>query len=105
MAPAIQRCVFATEGTQILRLTRVSQDRSGITLRVEGGVFGEWVALLERECAAAAREFGVVDLDLAAVTYVDTMGIAALRGLVRNRVTITNCAPLIRELLGEDGKP
>lgn len=66
---------------------------------------GEWVALLERECAAAAREFATVDLDLAAVTYVDTMGLAALRTLVRNQVTISNCPSLIRELLGEDGKP
>lgn len=72
---------------------------------MEGGVFGEWAALLERECAAAAREFGVVDLDLAAVTYVDTMGVATLKRLVRQQVTISECAPLIRQLLGEDGKP
>ena len=65
---------------------------------------GEWTALLERECAAAGREFGVVDLDLAAVTYVDTMGVAALRRLVRNQVTISSCPPLIHDLL-EDGKP
>jgi len=74
-------------------------------MRAEGTVVGEWAALLERECAAAAREFGSVDLDVAAVTYVDTMGVNALRRLVRRHVTLDNCPPLIRELLGEDGTP
>ena len=61
--------------------------------------------LLERECAAAAGEFGVVDLDLAAVAYVDTKGVAALRRLMRSQVTISSCPPLIHELLGEDSEP
>ena len=89
----------------ILRLTRIPRNDPGVTLRAEGRVVGEWAMLLERECAAAASEFGVVDLDLAAVAYVDTKGVAALRRLMRNHVTIGNCPPLIHELLGEDYKP
>src|SRR5256886_2487434 len=60
----------------ILRLTRIASNDPGVTLRAEGRVAGEWSMLLERECAAAAGEFGVVHLDLAAVAYVDTKGVA-----------------------------
>ena len=66
---------------------------------MEGQVVGEWTMLLERECAAAAREFGAVDLDLAGVSFVDTRGVAVLKRLGRAQVTISHCAPLIRELL------
>ncbi len=89
----------------MLRLTRIPSNDPGVTLRAEGRVVGEWAMLLERECAAAAGEFGVVHLDLAAVAYVDTKGVAALRRLVRSQVTIGGCPPLIHELLGEDNKP
>lgn len=87
----------------MLRLTRVPGGTSGVGLRAEGTVVGEWVAVVEQECEAAVRDFGSVDLDLAAVTYVDTMGVAALRRLVRSHVMLSNCPPLIRELVGEDG--
>jgi len=68
-------------------------------VRAEGTIVGEWVTLLERECAAAAREYGAVDLDMAGVTYVDGMGVMTLKRLGLARVTISNCPPLIRELL------
>ena len=89
----------------ILRLTRIPNNDPGVTLRAEGRVVGEWSMLLERECAAAAGEFGVVHLDLAAVAYVDTKGVAALKRLMRSHVTISSCPPLVQELLGEDNKP
>ena len=66
---------------------------------MEGRVVGEWTVFLEQECQAAAREFGAVDLDLAGVSFVDTMGVAVLKRLGRAQFTISNCAPLIRELL------
>ena len=74
-------------------------------LRAEGSVVGKWATLLERECATAAREFGAVDLDLAGVTYVDAIGVGALQRLGSARITITNCPPLIRELLEDEGTP
>ncbi len=66
---------------------------------------GEFAALLERECAIALREFGAVDLDLAGVTYVDATGLVALQRLERTKITISNCPPLIQELLKDEGTP
>ena len=76
-----------------------------MALRAEGRLAEEWVAVVEQECAAVVRDFGSVHLDLTAVTYVDSRGAAALRNMVRNHVTLSNCPPLIRELIGEDGLP
>ncbi len=95
----------ASQARPILRLTRVPRGTSSLELRAEGRVVGEWTVLLEQECAAATQEFQAVDLDLGAVTYVDTMGVAALRRLVRSQITISNCPPLIEELLGEGERP
>ncbi len=65
----------------------------------------EFAELLEQECATALREFGAVDLDLAGVTYVDASGVVALQRLERTKITISNCPPLIRELMEDEGAP
>jgi ABC-type transporter Mla MlaB component len=76
-----------------------------VGVRAEGTLVGEFGALLERECATALREFGAVDLDLAGVTYVDTSGLVVLQRLGCTQITISNCPPLIRELLEGEGAP
>ena len=94
-----------TRGMAILRLTRVPRGTSGVGVRAEGTVVGEFAGLLEQECATALREFGAVDLDLAGVTYVDASGVVALQRLERTKITISNCPPLIRELMEDEGAP
>ena len=70
---------------------------------MEGHLVGQWTTFLEREYAGTAREFGVVDLDLAGVSYVDAGGIVALKKLKYAQVPIRNCPALIRELLEGGG--
>ena len=83
----------------MLRISRAAATPSVSTLRVEGRVVAEWVAVLERECWLALQENGHVQLDLSAVTFVDGRGVAALRQLGAKDVEIVNCPEFIGELL------
>jgi len=83
----------------VLRISRAAATRSLATLRVEGRVVAEWVAVLERECWLALQENGHVQLDLSAVTFVDGRGVAALRHLSAKDLEIVNCPEFIGELL------
>jgi ABC-type transporter Mla MlaB component len=87
----------------MLRLTRVSENGSTVTLRVEGRIIWEWAEFLERECEALFNEFSVVRMDLAEVSYVDRNGVAALRRLRSRPLEIANTPPLIQQLLDQDG--
>ncbi len=83
----------------MLRISKTPESPSLATLRVEGRVVAEWVAVLERECWLALQENGHVRLDLSAVTFVDGRGVAALRRLGANDLEIINCAEFIGALL------
>jgi len=83
----------------VLRISKAAASPSLATLRVEGRVVAEWVPVRERECRLALRESGHVQLDLSAVTFVDSRGVAALRRLGANAVEIINCPEFIGELL------
>jgi ABC-type transporter Mla MlaB component len=69
------------EAGMTLRITRESESRFRVTLRLDGRLVGEWAVLLERECAALRRGSATVLIDLAAVRFVDLEGIAVLRRL------------------------
>ena len=86
----------------MLRLTQRRDCECTVTLVLEGRIVAQWVALLERESAALLAEYEKVRLDLANVTYVDDGGREAMQRL-RSQVEITNCPPLIRQLLDMEG--
>jgi anti-anti-sigma regulatory factor len=76
----------------MLRITLEEEALSGVMLRLEGSVAGEWAALLERECSGFLRFRGTVGLDLAGVIYVDRTGLEVLARLNRAGVVIL-CRP------------
>ena len=59
----------------------------------------EWVAVLERECWLAFEDNRPVRLDLSAVTFIDSRGVAILRHLGANELEIVKCPEFVRELL------
>jgi hypothetical protein len=75
-----------------LRITREEGSRSRATLRLEGRVVGEWVALLRRECSDLLRSSATVSLDLKGVGFVDRAGVEVLGRLSRAGVEI-RCPP------------
>ena len=86
----------------MLRLTRTTPPPDVFVLVLEGRLFGEWVGLLEEECAQLLRTHRRVLLDLASLSFVDRRGARLLRDLVASRVVLIDCPPLVAELVRED---
>ena len=59
----------------------------------------EWVSVLERECWLALEDNRPVRLDMSAVTFIDSRGVAVLRHLGANEFEVIKCPEFIRELL------
>ena len=88
----------------MLRITKISENESPVTLKLEGKLFDQWVALLEGECRALLRQKKTVLLDCAGVTYVDGEGVEMIRSLPPRNVRIINGGAFIEDLLGRGGK-
>ncbi|MBV8478550.1 MAG: hypothetical protein JOZ36_17970 [Acidobacteria bacterium] len=69
------------------------------TLRLAGRLGGEWVGELKKACELARAEHGHVFLDFADVLFVDRTGVALIRGLVNEGISLINCSPFITEQL------
>ncbi len=72
-----------------------------ITLKIEGRIAGEAVAVLEQECLTRIDGGNCVQLDFADVDSVDRRGLAMLRRLVAACVRIVHAPPFIAALLGD----
>ena len=86
----------------MVRIQKIVESATETTLSVEGRIVSEWVAVLERVCRQARRNTPRVQLDLAAVTFIDTRGVEVLRRLVTEGVAIVNCREFIDALLTGD---
>jgi anti-anti-sigma regulatory factor len=86
----------------MFRLTRVTPAPDEVVLVIEGRLYGEWVELLEDECAQLLRTTQRVLLDLASLSFVDRRGARLLRKLATDQVVLINCPPLVDELVRED---
>ncbi len=83
----------------MLRMTRLAETASMITLNLEGRVLDDWVRVVERECRSVLHPGRKVVLDLSGVTYIDGRGVGMLKSLMAGHVEIINCPPVIEELL------
>jgi anti-anti-sigma regulatory factor len=72
---------------------------SNPTLKLEGKILGPWVDELSRVCEERCTAPNGLRLDLAAVTFVDSLGIKLLDDLVRQGATIVGCSGFIVALL------
>jgi len=72
----------------VLRITKVAESPSLVTMKLEGRITSDWVSLLEKECLRFLEERRRVVLDFSEVTFVDWRGvemlgrIAAKNGLI-----------------------
>jgi anti-anti-sigma regulatory factor len=78
------------------------QDGAGV-LSVAGDLVGEWVALLEQECAGRLATHPQLGLDLSELRRVDEAGVEALRRLRKQGARIGRCPRVISELIGGEG--
>ena len=85
----------------MLRITRVDESDSQVTLRVEGRIVSPWVAELERETLGLLQNQRRVVLDFSEVNFVDSQGAEMLKRITVENVEIIKCSGLIKGLFGE----
>ena len=83
----------------MLRITRVAESPSHVTLKLEGRIVSDWVSVLERECLTWLQETRQVILEVAEVTFIDRSGLEMLRRIISPQLQIINASALIEELL------
>jgi anti-anti-sigma regulatory factor len=81
----------------VLRITWLSRKGRGLTIKLEGEIVGAWAEAARDACAIRGRR--PRRLDLAAVTYVDAVGLQLLRDLIAEGVEIADCSSFVGELL------
>ena len=83
----------------MLRITKVAESPSLVTMKLEGRIASDWVSLLENECLRFLEEKRKVVLDFSEVTFVDWRGVEMLGKISVNNIQVINCCPLIEDLL------
>jgi anti-anti-sigma regulatory factor len=81
----------------VLKITRLSRQGRGLTIKLEGELLEAWVGAARDACAIRGRR--PRRLDLSAVTYVDAAGVQLLRDLMAEGVEIAACSGFVGELL------
>jgi hypothetical protein len=87
----------------VLKITQLVREVEVLTLKMEGEIVGPWIGVVCEACTRSGLRTGRLCLDLAAVTYVDAVGVRLLRDLMRQSVEITAASPFVAELLQREG--
>lgn len=88
----------ALENACMLKITTDGSARARL-LRLEGRLVGPWVAELEIAVDSVRRASPQVNLDFAAVNFVDEEGLALLHRMREQGVRYQHLSPFIRDLL------
>jgi anti-anti-sigma regulatory factor len=83
----------------MFRITRMVGDDSVEILKLEGTLQGPWVDETHDAYAASAAGTSGICLDLSGLTFVDEVGAALLRELIRGGTRVVGCSSYIAELL------
>jgi anti-anti-sigma regulatory factor len=86
----------------MLRITRSVENHSSVTLKLEGRIVSQWVAVLEQECLLLRQKKQNVVLDFSSVTFIDSQGIEMLKQLLSQKIKIINCPAFILETLNHE---
>jgi len=89
------------EGTQVLRISVVSDSSRAIQFQLEGNLAGPWVEELRRLANEAMSQKKAVSLDLGGVRFVDVQGVALLREFSRRRIAQVNCSQFVIQQMKE----
>ena len=88
----------------MLRITRMVDNTTNVTLKVEGQIASNWISVLERECLSVLRDKRELILDFSGVAFIDAEGARMLNRLKSlavssERLQIIDSSPLIKDLL------
>ncbi|MEE8256320.1 MAG: hypothetical protein V3R60_00385 [Acidobacteriota bacterium] len=77
----------------MLRITRVAEVPSTVTLKLEGRIATDWVFLLKRECLRSLHDKQKVTLDFSEGTFIDGRGAEMLKR-IESGTSRSSTAPL-----------
>lgn len=77
----------------MLKITRAVLSKHDTTLRLDGRIAGQWVALLKDSAESVLEEGAKLTIDLKNISFIDCEGIALLKSLIKRGVDAVN-APL-----------
>ncbi|MCI0418675.1 MAG: STAS domain-containing protein [Acidobacteria bacterium] len=83
----------------MLRITLIAESRSSVTLKLEGRIVSDWVAVLKQESLTVLQERKRLVLDFSEVTFIDHRGVKMLKKLAHGKVKMINRSPLVLDLL------
>jgi hypothetical protein len=83
----------------MLRITKQNAPDGGLVLVLEGRLIGPWVAALRQTVGEVG---GPKAIDLTAVTFADTDGVAALRALRGAGTDLVRASAFLAALIGAD---
>jgi hypothetical protein len=86
----------------MLRLTVSPAGTKSWTIVAEGRLVAAWAEVLESECRRVMREQGRVELEVQAVSDVDSLGLVALRRLCQAGAVLRGASPLLQSMLSEE---
>lgn len=89
----------------MLKITKTQESPSNVRLLLEGKVAEQWAALLDGVCRSYLREGKSVQLDCAQVDFIDANGVAVLKNLPPERLTLMNTSAAIAQLLKNGDQP
>ncbi len=83
----------------MLRITKVTESPSLVTMKLEGRISAGWVSLLEQECRKVLRGRRELILDFSEVRFVDDRAVEMLGKMSGKKIRVINCCDLIKDLL------
>jgi hypothetical protein len=83
----------------MLRITKVFEEPSQVTLKVEGSIVSEWVSLLETEIRSLLREGQTVKLDCSGIVFASDQAIKTLNQIASEELRFIDCSLLMNALL------
>jgi anti-anti-sigma regulatory factor len=92
------------ERNEMLKITKTEASGSKVIMKLEGKITSQWASLLDEECRNALRAKQTVELDCAAVDFLDQRGVEVLQNLSPKQVTLINAPGYVMELLQIGGR-
>lgn len=83
----------------MLKITRVVSSNQEVTLRLDGRVSGQWIALLSESAEWIMGEGLLLTLDLRNICFIDCEGLALIKGLLGRGARQINAPLFVAEQL------
>jgi ABC-type transporter Mla MlaB component len=83
----------------MLKITTVHESARDVLLVLDGNITQQWGALLDEVCRDYLRQNKTIQLDSAAVRFIDAPGIEVLRNFPSDQVTLVNTPAFVMQLL------